>query len=160
MTSTDATGQNRTPKHAPHVAAWWVPFCTALAESGNVSHACKTVLIARSTAYEAREAHADFAAAWDEALEFAADALEFEIRRRAMQGVDEPIFYKGQEVGTIRRYSDGLLMFLAKATRPEKFRERLQVKNDVNLTASDALVAAFGDAVAKIYGDNTPEAQP
>lgn len=91
---------------------------------------------ARSTAKRHRDIDPNFAAAWREAREDAADALEREARRRAVEGVDEPIYYKGEEVGTVRRYSDRLLEYLLGATRPEKFRPHYEApkkaSDDVN----------------------------
>jgi hypothetical protein len=37
---------------------------------------------------------------------------------RAVEGVERPVFQRGQQVGTIREYSDRLLMFMLKARRP------------------------------------------
>ena len=48
--------------------------------------------------------------------------LADECRRRAL-GEDEPQFYKGKQVGVIKRYSDNLLMFLMKGAKPEVYRE-------------------------------------
>lgn len=172
MHDDEAAGQDRTPKKASHVAAWWVPFLSALAESGNVSHACLQVQIARSTAYEARERHEEFAAAWDEAVEFAADAMELEARRRAVEGTDEPVFYKGMKVGTIRRYSDTLLIFLLKAARPTKYRERVQldIARHLDLTklsdeqleqlaaGEDPLRVILGSGAQGASGGGAPEA--
>ncbi len=50
--------------------------------------------------------------------------LEDEAIRRARDGVTIPVFYAGKEVGAIRRPSDTLLMFLLRAHRPERYRER------------------------------------
>lgn len=88
--------------------------------------------IARSTVYDWRADDATFAAEWDAALDQAADTMEREAFRRAVEGVDEPVYGSlGQgmgsgEVGQIRKYSDTLLIFLLKAARPEKFRERTE----------------------------------
>ena len=69
----------------------------------------------------------DFAAQWREALEEGTDLLEAEARRRAVTGVDKPVFYKGEVVGSITKYSDRLLMFLLRAHDP-KFRDGGKVK--------------------------------
>lgn len=45
--------------------------------------------------------------------------IRAEVRRRAIDGVDEPVFHQGQIVGTITRYSDRLLYAMAKARLPE-----------------------------------------
>jgi hypothetical protein len=40
---------------------------------------------------------------------------------RAVDGVEEPVFWKGEQVGTRRRYNDRLLMFLLRARDPWSF---------------------------------------
>src|SRR5690606_18484748 len=75
--------------------------------------------------YRLRKEDPDFAAAWDEAMEQASDALEVEARRRAIEGWDEPVFYQGMETGMVRKFSDTLLIFLLKGARPEKYRDRI-----------------------------------
>lgn len=102
---------------------WEKKFLDALADTCNVSAAAKAAGIRRSTAYEFRKNNPDFAAKWDEALEKATDELEAEARTRAL-GFEEPVFNsEGEEVGTVRRYSDTLMIFLLKAYRPKRFRE-------------------------------------
>jgi hypothetical protein len=53
--------------------------------------------------------------------------LESEARRRAVDGVDEPVFHKGRICGTVRKYSDALLMFLLRGNAPEKYKEGVTV---------------------------------
>lgn len=103
-------------------------FLAELARRGNVSDACRAVDAPRQTMYDWRETDPAFAAAWDAALDEAADRMEREAFRRAVEGVDEPVFYQGDEVGSVRKYSDTLLIFLLKAARPEKYRERTEVQ--------------------------------
>jgi hypothetical protein len=43
--------------------------------------------------------------------------------RRAYHGVEEPVFYKGVQCGSVTKYSDRLLMFLLQARNPAKYRE-------------------------------------
>ncbi|MDG9966943.1 terminase [Achromobacter mucicolens] len=77
----------------------------------------------RSVVYEWRMADEEFAKAWDQAIRVATLGLEDEARRRAQDGVDEPVFYLGAECGTVRKYSDTLLIFLLKA-HDHKYREK------------------------------------
>ena len=108
----------------------WKPlFLDTLRGTGNVRLAASNADVARQVAYRARDSSATFRADWDEALEEARELLEAEARRRAAIGVDEPVFYKGQVVGHIRKYSDNLLMFLLKAHWPEKFRDNYAVEH-------------------------------
>jgi hypothetical protein len=76
--------------------AWITPFLAALTDSGNASAAARAAGVSSTTAYALRRDDADFAAAWDQALEDATDTLEAEARRRAVQGVQEPVVYQGQ----------------------------------------------------------------
>ena len=112
-------------------------FCAALAETCNVGRACRAVGISRQTAYTWREADADFALAWGRAMKAGLLALEDEAHRRAFDGVDEPVFYKGDECGTIRKYSDTLAIFLLKAHDPEKYRETSKVELSGHLAVTE-----------------------
>ena len=98
-------------------------FLETLAETVNVSAACRKAGIRRRTAYNWRNADPRFAREWDDALEDGIDAMEAELHRRAFEGVEKPVWHKGQQVGTVRHYSDGLAMFLLKAHRPARYRD-------------------------------------
>lgn len=129
--------QNITPKKR-RKKTWEAAFLDALAESGNVSKAAAAAGVTRTTVYALRN-HPDapdFAEAWEDALEEASDLLELEARRRAVEGVEEPVFYQGLECGSVRKYSDTLLIFLLKAAKPEKYRERTSTDNyNIDLTS-------------------------
>ena len=75
-----------------------------------------------------------FAAAWDDALEAAVDQLEAEARHRAIDGVEQPHFHQGKVCGTVRKYSDALLMFLLRAHRPETYRDRTEPVPELRMT--------------------------
>lgn len=97
-------------------------FLGALASSGNVSMALAVSNVPRATAYTRRNTDAVFARGWTEAMEEATDTLEAEARRRAVEGVLEPIVSGGKlvkddegNVVFIRRYSDNLLALLLRA---------------------------------------------
>ena len=85
--------------------AWRPAFLASLAETCNVSEACRVSGISRPTVYEHRAADAEFAAAWDDAVAAGVEALELTARQRAV------------------RESDTLLIFLLKAHRPDVYRE-------------------------------------
>jgi len=99
-------------------------FLTLLRETGNVSFAARAIGRARSRAYALRAEDSGFAAAWSDAVDEAIDRLEREAWRRAVEGLEEPVFYQGQVCGVVRRYSDRMLEMLLKAHRPEKYCER------------------------------------
>lgn len=121
-------------------------FLEALAACGNVSQAARTVGAARETFHRLRTHDAEFAAAWDDALEEAADRLEQEAWRRAHDGVEEPLTCaKGlilDDMGNpvmVRKYSDTLLIFLLKGARPQKYRDNVTVTAPATLGVSVVL---------------------
>ena len=54
-------------------------------------------------------------------LDRAVAALESEAVRRALSGVQVPVFHQGRECGNTIKHSDQLLMFLLKTLRPERY---------------------------------------
>lgn len=115
---------NLTPKKGNPPADWPVRFLDALAEYGNVSAACRVAKVSRETVYRHKREDATFALAWDEAAVLGVESLEDEARRRAFKGVRKPVYQKGELVGYVQEYSDTLMIFLLKAHKPEKYRER------------------------------------
>ena len=100
-------------------------FLDALRDGRSVTAASIDAGISRSTAYEWRDADDEFRKAWDSAVDEGTDRLEDEAHRRARDGVAKPVFQGGKRVGTVQEYSDTLTIFLLKARRPEKFKDRV-----------------------------------
>lgn len=123
-------------------------FLEQLAQLGNITAAAEAVGIDRVTAYRWRDADPEFAEAWADALEQAADRIELEARRRAVEGVDEPVFYQGTQCGTVRKYSDSLMGLLLRAHKPEKYADR----NKTELTGANGgpVVLSDTERAAKI----------
>jgi hypothetical protein len=84
-------------------------FLDALKEQSSVLAACRQVGKSTTSAYKARERIAGFKARWDAALAAAAPRVIQEAMRRGVEGWDEPVFYKGEVVGTRKRHSDAML---------------------------------------------------
>jgi len=132
----------------------WAKFLEELATSGIISQACKKARICRTSAYARRKEDEAFAQAWAEAEELGVDAMEDEALRRGKDGTLKPVYQQGRKVGTVREYSDTLLIFMLKAKRPDKFKERVAaehtgknggpIKSDTTVTTIDpaALKAA------------------
>ena len=147
------TPKEEEKRRSRRVRDWKPAFLAALARSANVRLSASAACISRKTAYEHREKDAAFAAAWDTALEEACDLLEAEARRRAVEGVDDGVWYKGKKVGKLIRYSDTLLIFLLKAHRPEKYRENARHEN-WNIDPRQ-----WSDAQLEAYRNGLPLAQ-
>ena len=97
-------------------------FLETLREGWSVTAAAASAGCARWTFYRHRDADPEFAEAWQAAREEGIDRLVDEAVRRAVKGVERPIFGKGGEiVGTVTEYSDRLMEVLLRGFRPETF---------------------------------------
>ena len=104
-------------------------FLQAYRERLRVDKAAEDVGIARCTIYAWRKDDPQFRADMDDVRELIAQSLEDEAYRRAVEGVERPTTIAGaREV--VREWSDTLCIFLLKAARPERFRERYDVRSD------------------------------
>lgn len=108
----------------------WTPerqraFIGALADSGEVVAAARSVGMSDTAAYTLRRAPGaeGFAAAWEAALDAASRRLVDIAFDRAINGVDDVVLDReGRHVYTKRKYNDRLLMFLIRAHAPERYR--------------------------------------
>ena len=103
----------------------WTPpiqarFVRALADGGSVTRACQAVGRSRVSAYRLRRdpSARTFARAWDEALASTAALLAETALDRAVHGVEEPVFHKGERVGYRVRYDNRLLFAMLRARDP------------------------------------------
>ena len=142
---------------------WQAKFLAALRTSGNVSHAARHAARSRSAVYGARRGDTAFAADWEDALEEAADRLELEALRRAVEGTVEDRFYQGTVIGSITRYSDNLLMFLLKVRRPWQFDPQFwgrmpAIGDDEDRTRAEIerKMARLADSIAARAEDGIP----
>ncbi|MCH7474353.1 MAG: hypothetical protein IIA27_06745 [Gemmatimonadetes bacterium] len=126
--------------------------------------ACEVAGVGRSSHYRWLEKDPEYREAFELAKEDAADILEAEAYRRAVEGVEKPVgWYKGKPGGTVREYSDILLIFLLKALRPEKYRERVEMHGvlaNIDLTKlPDHLIAriAAGENVMAVLASGVSQ---
>jgi hypothetical protein len=102
---------------------WGPMFLAALTEGSSVTDAARQANVHVTRAYQRRRQDEAFRQAWKEAAHIGTECLEQEAARRAYHGTLKPVFHKGVECGTIREYSDTLMIFLLKARRPAVYRE-------------------------------------
>jgi hypothetical protein len=112
-------------------------FLAALCETGNITRAAEAAGVARRQHYNWLDNDSTYLKRFEECIDQAADNLEAEARRRAVEGVAEPVFYKGKPIGAVRKYSDTLLIFLLKGARPDKYRERHQINSTITVNVVD-----------------------
>lgn len=103
-------------------------FLAVIAETANITRAAAEIGLARRYMYEIRARDEPFKSEWDKAVEIGVASLEDEATRRAVEGWEEPVWYQGEHCGTVRKFSDNLLMFRLKAQWPDKYRERLSTE--------------------------------
>lgn len=99
----------------------------AFAKIGTVSGACLAAKVSRGSHHIWMRQDEAYRAAFEDAKDEAADSMEQEAITRARDGWNEPVYQGGKMVGTILKKSDTLLIFMLKAARPEKFRERHEI---------------------------------
>ena len=96
---------------------WEAAFLTALEETGTISQAAKAANVGRQTVYDYQRADPEFGYRLEIALTGAADNLEAEARRMAVEGDQVPVYAQGKVVGHKTRKSETLLMFMIKTLR-------------------------------------------
>jgi hypothetical protein len=126
-------------------------FLAAYIHCGEISVAAEQAGIARARHYEWLAENPEYRKQFEEVEDIAVARLLSEVRRRAVDGIEEPVIYQGglcyptktkggkstDKPLTIRKYSDNLLMFLVKGKRPEyrdNWRGELSVKADLQAT--------------------------
>ena len=127
---TAVSGDAPAKKSSRPLAGIWRPvFLQYLRATGSTIHAAREAGVSESTIYWARKQSKEFREQWDAAKAHAVDMLLVEARRRAIRGVDKPIYYRGQKVGTVKEFSDRLLEILLKAHYPRMFRENYRAQD-------------------------------
>ena len=87
-----------------------VAFREALATSGSVRDAARQAGISYRTAYRARRSQPTFRQAWQGALLASRPVSEDVLTTRAIDGVEEQVFYHGEVIATRVRYDSRLLL--------------------------------------------------
>jgi len=134
----------------------WTPerrgrFLDCLAGEGNVQLACRAVGLSPEAAYRLKRREPLFARAWAAALLLARDASEQVIADRAIDGIEENVWYRGELLETRRKYDTRLL--LAHMARLDKLVDDKGASADA--ARFDELVACVaGYAPAELLGDD------
>ena len=115
-------------------------FLRTFAVRGIVLEGCRAAGVSRSTVEKWKENSEWFYELYMVAIEEAADRIEAEAFRRAVDGYDEPVIYQGmpatvidpvtgeERMLTIRKFSDTLMQTMLKGARPEKYRDNHKVE--------------------------------
>lgn len=130
----------------------WTParkaaFLHHLAEKGNVRSAAARVGLSHQSAYVARRRDRAFRLGWEAALVLAREAAAQVLATRALDGIEEPVWFRGENVGTRVRHDSRLL--LAHLARLDKAAEE---------TDAGAHAERFDELLAGIAGEQPGEA--
>lgn len=112
MGTNGKAGRQRSARHDGWSAVRRQRFLEALAQTGSVGRAAREVGMTASGAYQLRARDREFHEAWMLALRMADDAVVAAVRERVIDGVEKPVFHKGQSVGSQREFSDRLAIYL------------------------------------------------
>ena len=109
----------------------WQLFLASFSKGGIVTDAALAAGKDPRTIYRWRERSERCMSEFKEAERQAADVLRKEARRRAVDGVSEPVFFQGEICGYVQRYSDSLMGRLLVAHCEEHKQEStLKLKGD------------------------------
>lgn len=153
MNHSDTLSIVPTVRHDGWTEARKVQFLEHLAGHGDVRAACSVVGMSREAAYKLRRRDALFARAWSAALILAREASAEVLACRAIDGVEEEVWYRGEMAGTRRRYDSRLL--LAHMARLDALAESGSASEDA--ARFDELVALVGGvqpAEALVIGED------
>lgn len=102
----------------PHPDRWTAPkmaaFLRQLSATHSVAAAARSVGMSRQSAYRLRSRLKGraFDLAWDVAFQHSYDNLAHAALERAINGVEVPVFHKGEQVGSYRRFDERLTVAL------------------------------------------------
>ena len=114
-------------------------FIEALADTGSVKHAARSVDMSTMSCYRLRRTPGaeGFAAAWDAAIAEAARQLVDIAFDRAINGVEHHVIDKhGNHIYTHDKVNDRLLMFLLRAHHPERYGRAQSVAEPLPIAAA------------------------
>ena len=97
-------------------------FLSYFERTAHIGQSAEAAHVTRWAHYEWMKTDPEYVKQFQSASSIATLVLEDEVIRRAVHGVEEPVYYEGKVVGGIRKFSDVLLMFKLKQLKPE-YRE-------------------------------------
>lgn len=100
-------------------------FIELLAETGSVRSACRRMGVGEHHIYKLRRLPGaeSFRKAWEAALDIGMARIEDVAMDRAINGVEQPVYHRGELVGARTTYNDSLLMFMLRNRSPQRFVE-------------------------------------
>jgi hypothetical protein len=101
-------------------------FLTKFSQTGSVTVSADAAHMPRCQHYTWLETDPDYVRAFADAQDRYTEQLETEADRRAVEGTLKPVFWQGHQVGSVREFSDVLLIFRLKGLRPNTYRDNVR----------------------------------
>lgn len=116
-TPADTAPRERRPRADGWSLDMQVAFLRALSATHSVAEAAQSVGRSRQGAYRLRSRlkGQPFDLAWEVAFHHSFDVLAHAALERALNGVERPVFYRGEQVGSYRRYDESLTRMLLRS---------------------------------------------
>jgi hypothetical protein len=118
----EQAGQETSRTHRTRHDGWTIErqknFIERLAATASVTDAARYVGMSRQSARDLYNRSPQFRAAWDEAVKASVGVLAETAFDRAVNGVQEQVWYKGRMVGFREKHDNRLLMFLLRVRDP------------------------------------------
>lgn len=109
-------------------------LCTELERNaGDIARACSTVGCSTGWLKLWMRNDPKVEAAINDALDTGTAVLESALIKRAVDGVDEPIYFKDQLVGYKTRYSDSNLQFALKARKRDMYGDKIETNTTIRV---------------------------
>ena len=145
----DVSANTATPAPARH-DGWTgerkARFLDHLSDGGNVRASCRRVGMWAQAAYRLKRRDPLFARGWAAALALGRDASEQVLADRAIDGIEEEVWHRGELVGTRLRFDTRLL--LAHLGRLDRLVDERAIRRDAR---------RFDELLARIAGEELPE---
>nr|DAS58879.1 MAG TPA: Terminase small subunit [Caudoviricetes sp.] len=132
-------------------------FLNTYIAEGTIGSAAEACGITRQTHYNWLKEDPEYKKGFAQAKEMAGDLLEEEARRRAVEGDECGIYYKGELVGSYRKKSDALLILLLKGAKPDVYADRQETKISGEITVNAAQALKEARERIKNAADNAAE---
>lgn len=132
-------------------------FLNTYIAEGTIGAAAEACGITRQTHYNWLKEDPEYKKGFAQAKEMAGDLIEEEARRRAVEGDECGIYYKGKRVGSYRKKSDALLILLLKGAKPDVYADRQETKISGEITVNAAQALKEARERIKNAADNAAE---
>ena len=155
----------KAPPKAPRRDSWsldkQVAFLRALSATHSVTEAAKSVHKSRQSSYRLRSKlkGKPFDLAWEVAFHHSYDVLAHAALDRALNGVEVPVYFGGEQVGSYRRFDERLTVALLARYSPggNPLFGRLGPAAERHARDFEALLAALQKGEDVATGAHTPE---